>query len=267
MLFVRGLKIPVGRNLFSLERYSQAKGTIITDIFQPEHPGWFDNLELFITLQNEAIEEKVAELRQNYDIVETTDRFYAYQYVEGKGAVLELNQYTYEVTIHEGFVKRPEPKASQSATTESKPRENRRRNEWEATTLTKAVHVEASKDFRLCLILNIMMLLGVRGFDIKVEPDKIRKRSPANRIFNDELQQAFDEVRTTLEGNSSQTSVMDAEHEADKPYLPSINAYGDEIVQVFETLKGMSDKKLKTLFSQLTVVMISHGYGDKPWDT
>ena len=152
-------KVPVGRNLFSLERYSQAKGAIITDIFQPEHPGWFDNLELFITLQNEAIEEKLVELKEQYDIVETTDHFYSYKYVEGNGAVLELNQYTYEVTVHKGVLKRPEPKPSQPSSKEDKPRENRRRNEWEATTLTRAVHVEASKDFRLCLIFNVMMLL------------------------------------------------------------------------------------------------------------
>ena len=110
-------KIPVGRNLFSLERYTQATGTVITDIFQPEHPGWFDNLE--------------------------------------------LNQYTYEVTVHEGFVRRPIPETNQPSSSENESRENRQRNEWEATALTEAVHVEAGKDFRLCLILNIMILLGI----------------------------------------------------------------------------------------------------------
>ena len=262
-------KVPVGRNLFPVERYSQAIGAIITDIFQPEHPGWFANLELFIKLQNEAIEEKLAELKEQYDIVETTDSFYAYRYVEGKGAVLELNPYTYEVTLHEGFVKRPKPKASQRSPNENKPRENRRRNEWEATTLTRAVHVEASKDFRLCLILNIMMLLNVRGFDVKVDPDKTRKRTPANRVFSNELQQAFDEVRGILEGkpDAEEVAASPEESELDKPYLPAVSAYDDNTLSVFETLKAMSDKKLKTLFSQLTAVMIAHGYSDKPWNT
>lgn len=220
-------------------------------------------------MQNEAIEEKLVELKERYDIVETTDSFYAYRYVEGDGAVLELNPYTYEVTLHEGFVKRPEPKPSQSSPNENKPRENRRRNEWEATTLTKAVHVEASKDFRLCLILNIMMLLGVRGFDVKVEPDKTRKRTPVNRVFSDELQRAFDEFRAALEGKSDTDEVAagSEESELDKPYLPAVSAYGDEVIQGFETLKGMSDQALKTLLSQLTAVMIAHGYSDKPWDT
>ena len=212
-------------------------------------------------------------MREDYDVVETNDHFYSYQYIEGKGAVLELNQYTYEVTVHEGFVKRPEPKPSQPATSESKPRENRRRNEWEATTLTKAVHVEASKDFRLCLILNIMMLLGIRGFDVRLEPDKTQKRTPANRIFSEELQQAFDELRATLEGKPNAKEVGSDESEIDKPYLPIVNTYDpivntyDDAIQIFETLKAMSDETLKTLFSRLTAVMIAHGYGDKPWDT
>ena len=52
-------KIPVGRNLFPLGAYTAAKGSITTDLFQPEHPGWFDNKELFIKLQNEAVEKKL----------------------------------------------------------------------------------------------------------------------------------------------------------------------------------------------------------------
>ena len=161
--------------------------------------------------------------------------------------------------------KRPEPKTSQPATTNGKPKENRRRNEWEATTLTKAVHVEASKDFKLCLILNTMMLLGARGFDVRIEPDRTRQRTPANRIFSEALQQAFDDLRTTLEGNPNAKEGSN-DNELDKPYLPAVNAY-DNTTCVFETLKAMSDEALQTLFSQLTAVMIAHGYGDKPWDT
>ena len=36
-------KVPVGRNIFPLEAYADAKGSITTDIFQPEHPGFFDD--------------------------------------------------------------------------------------------------------------------------------------------------------------------------------------------------------------------------------
>ena len=263
-------KIPVGRNLFPLEAYTNAKGSITTDLFQPEHPGWFDNRELFIRLQNEAVEKRLEALREKYGEanVTLTDYFLAYRYVEGEGAVVVLNHHTFGVEVHEGIVTRPEPKPTKTAPTdmegEKKPKENRRRNEWEATSLTRAVHEEASKDFRLCLVLNVMALMGIGGFDVKLEEGKTNRREPNNRVFSDTLQEAFDTLRTTLaEGGLEPTRTP---YSTDEPYLPRLNLYGDNITQLFELLKELPDIDLYTLFARLTAASIAHGTSDVPWD-
>lgn len=264
--FVTQDKIPVGRNLFSLEDYAKAKGIIITDIFQPKHPGWFDSVELFVKLQNQAMEIKLKSLKQQYSIVETTDKFYSYQYVEGDGAVLELNQYTYEVEIHERVVRRPDLN-EEAKPKQSQPRVNRRRDEWEATTLTRAVHEEASQDFRLCLILNIMMLLGVDGFDVDIKPDKTTKRTPANQIFSETLQSAFTDLNNKLSDNKVIEDVpWEVEIPEDK-YYPKVETYNHDPIQIFNVLEALSDDELHALFSKLTATLISHGFDDTPWNT
>ena len=265
-----GDKVPVGRNLFPLEAYIAAKGSITTDLFQPEHPGWFDNRELFIRLQNEAVEKKLEALRATYGEtnITLTDYFLSYRYVEGEGAVVVLNHHTFGVEVHEGLVTRPEPKPAKptpAATDgEKKPKENRRRNEWEATSLTRAIHEEASKDFRLCLVLNVMALIGVHGFDVKLEEGKANRREPNNRVFSHALQEAFDAFRATLaEGGLEPTR---SPYSMEEPYLPKLNLYGESITQLFELLKALPDIDLYTLFARLTATALSHGTSDVPWD-
>ena len=263
-------KIPVGRNLFPLEAYTAAKGSITTDLFQPEHPGWFDNKELFIKLQNEAVEKRLEALREKYGEanVFTTDYFLSYRYIEGEGAVLVLNHHTFSIEVHEGLVTRPEPKPVKTPSTdtegEKKPKENRRRNEWEATTLTRAVHEEASKDFRLCLVLNVMALMGVHGFDVKLEEGKANRREPNNRVFSDTLQEAFDAFRVTIAENGLEPAR--SPYSTEEPYLPRFSLYGDSITRLFELLKALPDIDLYTLFARLTAASIAHGTSDVPWD-
>ena len=263
-------KIPVGRNLFALEAYTAAKGSITTDLFQPEHPGWFDNRELFIRLQNEAVEAKLEALREKYGEgnVTLTDYFLSYRYVEDEGAVVVLNHHTFGVEVHEGFVVRPEPKTVKTTPAategEKKPKENRRRNEWEATTLTRAVHEEASKDFRLCLVLNMMALMGVHGFDVKLEESKTSRREPNNRVFSHALQEAFDAFRATIaEGGPEPTR---SPYSTEEPYLPRLNLYGEGVTHLFELLKELPDIELYTLFTRLTAASIAHGTSDVLWD-
>ena len=263
-------KIPVGRNLFLLEAYTAAKGSITTDLFQPEHPGWFDDRELFIRLQNEAVEKRLEALREKYGEanVFTTDYFLAYRYVEGEGAVVVLNHHTFSIEVHEGLVTRSEPtpvKTAPSSTEgEKKPKENRRRNEWEATSLTRAVHEEASKDFRLCLVPNVMALLGIHGFDVKLEEGKTNRREQNNRVFSETLQEAFDAFRATLAEGGLEPAR--SPYSTEEPYLPRLSLYGDSITQLFELLKALPDIDLYTLFARLTAASIAHGTSDVPWD-
>ena len=264
-------KIPVGRNLFPLGAYTAAKGSITTDLFQPEHPGWFDNRELFIKLQNEAVEKRLETLREKYGEANifTTDYFLAYRYVEGEGAVVVLNHHTFSIEVHEGLVTRPEPKAvtppSTNSDGEKKPKENRRRNEWEATSLTRAVHEEASRDFRLCLVLNVMALMGVHGFDIKLEEGKTNRREPNNRVFSHTLQEAFDAFRATIAEDGLEPTR--SPYSMEEPYLPKLNLYGDGVTHLFALLKALPDIDLYTLFARLTAASIAHGTSDAPWDS
>lgn len=265
-------KVPVGRNIFPLKVYTDAKGSITRDIFQPEHPGWFDDRELFIRLQNEAVEEKMAAYREQGLAVEVTRYFMPYGYTEGEGVVIVLNDYDFSVEFKEGLVKRPEPKPTASSATQTggevEPKENRRRNEWEATTLTRALHVEAAKDFRLCLVLNVMALLGVRGFDLKWEEGKAAQLGPANRIVSDELRQAFENDLSRLtEGFEGPGLSLGHPRGNAEPYPPTLEAHGEGVTHIFNTLRDMSDEDLQALFSRLTALTISHTNSDALWNT
>jgi ParB family transcriptional regulator, chromosome partitioning protein len=265
-------KVPVGRNVFPLEAYTDAKGSITRDIFQSEHPGWFDDRELFIRLQNEAVEQKMAAYQEQGLEVEVTRYFMPYQYVEGEGVVIVLNDYDVSVEFKEGFVKRPEPRPTSSPVTqtggETKPKENRRRNEWEATTLTRALHVEAAKNFRLCLVLNIMALLGVRGFDLKREEGKAAQPGPANRIVSEELRASFENDLSRLtEGFEGPELSLGHPRGNAEPYPPTLEAHGEGVTHIFDTLRDMSDEDLQALFSRLTALTISHTNSDALWNT
>ena len=265
-------KVPVGRNVFLLKAYTDAKGSITRDIFQPEHPGWFDDRELFIRLQNEAVEKKRAAYQEQGLAVEVTRYFMSYQYTEGEGVVVVLNDYDFSVEFKEGLVKRPEPEPTASSATQTggdaKAKANRRRNEWEATTLTRALHLEAAKDFRLCLVLNIMALLGVRGFDLGRGEGKAAQRGPANRVVSEEL-------RTTLQNDLSGLTEgfegpgLSLGHPSgnEEAYPPTLDAYGEGVTHVFSTLGDMGDEELQVLFSRLTALTVSHTSSDALWNT
>ena len=260
-------KVPVGRNIFPLEAYTDAKGSITTDIFQPEHPGFLDDKELFVKLQNEALEQKMAAYKEQGLAVEVTRYFMGYQFEEGEGVVVVLNDYDFSVEFKEGFIKRPEPESSPTKKVkQDKPKENRRRNQWEATTLTRALHEEASKDFRLCLILNVMALLGIRGFDSKREPGVLENKEANNRVFSETLKVRFDQDRQKLTEGYGGDGLRVGDSLAE-PYLPTLSAYDEGVTHVFDTLKAMPDDELQSLFSRLTATTISHASSDVPWNT
>ena len=265
-------RVPVGRNIFPLEAYTAAKGAILTDIFQPEHQGWFDDRELFIRLQNEAVEQKLADYQEQGLGVEVERYFMPYKYEAGEGVVVILNDYDFSVEFREGYVKRPErqpsPTSSSSAIQEAKPKQNRRRDRWESTTLTRALHEEASKDFRLCLILNVMALLGVRGFDLERDEGSFGNLDITNRIFSDTFKEQFAKDLELLTGDD-EVSESAAQQRADdtRVYLPTLNAFDEDVSNVFETLKAMEDDELQSLFSRLTTTLISHTSSDTPWNT
>ena len=264
-------KVPVGRNVFPLKAYTDAKGSITRDIFQPEHPGWFDDRELFIRLQNEAVEEKMAAYQEQGLAVEVTRYFMPYGYTEGEGIVIVLNDYDVSVEFKEGFVKRPEPRPTSTSTTqtggEAKPKENRRRKAWEATTLTRALHIEAAKDFRLCLVLNVMALLSVKGFDLRRE-DGSAERGPANRIVSEELRQAFgNDLSRLTEGFEGPGLSLGHPRGNEEPYLPTLDAHGEGVTHIFNALSAMHDEELQAIFSRLTALTISHTNSDALWNT
>jgi ParB/RepB/Spo0J family partition protein len=258
-------KIPVGRNIFPLDQYTAAKGSLTRDIFQPEHPGWFDDQELFLTLQNKAIEDQVAAYQAQGRQVALVRHFMSWEYTAGDGVVIVLNDYDYSVEIHEGLVNRPQRVSTPSAKQMDTPRVNRRRSEWEATTITRAIHLGASQDFRLCLILNIMMLLGAPGFDIKLESGKTADNAETNRIRAESLQQHFDHDRQLLTATGPGNGILKVAAAAD-PYIPTLMCVGEGVRQLFTMLKQMTDNDLQALFARLTAVRISHG-DDRLWNS
>jgi len=203
--------------------------------------------------------------------VEVTRYFMPYQYAEGEGVVVVLNDYDFSVEFKEGFVKRPEPGPTSASTPqtggEAKPKENRRRNEWEATTLTRTLHIEAAKDFRLCLVLNVMALLGIRGFDLEREEGKAAQPGPANRIVSEELQQTFKNDLSRLTEGFEGPGLSVGKKGTDESYPPILDAHGEGVTHIFNALCGMSDEDLQGLFSRLTALTISHTNSDTLWNT
>lgn len=182
-----------------------------------------------------------------------------------------LNDYDVSVEVKEGFVKRPEPKPTASpaiqAGGEAKPKVNRRRNEWEATTLTRALHVEAAKNFRLCLVLNIMALLGIRGFDLTREGGKAAQPGPANRIISEELRTSFQNDLSRLAQGFEGPGVSVGKKGTDESYPPILDAHGEGVTHIFNALSAMRDEELHALFSRLTALTISHTNSDALWNT
>ena len=264
-------KIPVGRNLFPLEAYTAAKGSITTDLFQPEHPGWFDNKELFIKLQNEAVEKRLEALRATYgeQNVTLTDYFLSYKYSKGEGAVVVLNHHTFSVEVHEGFVTRPEPKPAKPAPAategEKKPKENRRRNEWGGDDAHQGRPRRGSQGLPPLSGAQRHGALGHR----KASTSSSRRARPAGASRTTACFQTLYRRRSTPSAppsprvGSSPRGVPTAPR---SPTSPRLTLYGKSITHLFELLKELPDIDLYTLFARLTAASIAHGISDVPWD-
>ena len=110
-------KYLVENAIFDIDLYLSEGGTITSDLFG-DAPDSFDDAELFMKYQLEAIELRKTELADKWSWVKTSTSFLPWEYKvddgsdedieidsqDSLGAVIELDQHSYEVTIHESVI-------------------------------------------------------------------------------------------------------------------------------------------------------------------
>ena len=110
-------KYLVENAIFDVELYLAEGGTITSDLFG-DSPDSFDDAELFMKYQLEAIELRKAELSDTWSWVKTNTSFLPWEYkvhdgsddddediaLDSLGAVIVVDQHSYEVTIHESVI-------------------------------------------------------------------------------------------------------------------------------------------------------------------
>jgi len=110
-------KYLVENAIFDVELYLSEGGTITSDLFG-DAPDSFDNPDIFMKYQLEAIEQRKLELEANWPWVATEDRFYSWEYEQvnleeldaeeseeideaALGAVIVVDSNSYEVSVYE----------------------------------------------------------------------------------------------------------------------------------------------------------------------
>ena len=110
-------KYLVENAIFDIDLYLSEGGTITSDLFG-DSPDSFDDAELFMKYQLEAIELRKTELADKWSWVKTSTSFLPWEYKvhdgsdddialdsqDSLGAVIVLDQHSYEVTINESVI-------------------------------------------------------------------------------------------------------------------------------------------------------------------
>jgi ParB family transcriptional regulator, chromosome partitioning protein len=256
----------VSKAIFDVSLY---KGEITNNLFDDEHEPLFIDSEQARRLQLEAIEAKRKEYSETWAWVEVSNHYDVKPWLYNRskesdpvsqGVLIIYNPSTMDVQIEEG-VTRKETRSSVEGK-ESKTNEPKTSPTYTKHLLTEcrklktvALQTELSKDHRSCLIVSIMGLLGCS--EVKVNTDI--------PFLGDDFKTP--RLEQTLKPHLEALKQILGEHNV-KPYPLQTRCYGVEQVKVYEYLKTLEDKKLKSLFNALTAVTFGSwtDYEPKPGD-
>ena len=266
--------IPVSHAIFPLSEY---QGELSNDLFSEEAETCFLDTEQAKRLQLEALEQMKAKYQTTWMWVEvlTSHSFYHWNY-EGhektdpttQGVVITVSPHDLEVSVHEGLTKRGEDSSPTSSTltpttptTDSsppppkKPKDAYTRKQLETARKLKTVALqdELTQHFRVCLILNIIGLLGVD--DVKIKGD-----APAlgTNFQSERLESRFKEHEAELNATLDKHQVGG--------YPLKVHTYGEGYIKLYRHLKALPDEHLHELFCALTAFYMGN-WNDYTTDT
>lgn len=273
--FVAEQSMSVKMAIFPTERYSgEISQNLFTDDFEP----CFLDTEQAKRLQLEAMFEKADEYRKTHSWVEATTVSELDQnayFSKGKGesgVLLVFDEASGEVKIYEEAYRADEPKeeSSDSVTergksaagsgadtkAEAKPKLPKASYTKKLLTearvkKTQALQNELVGQFRTCLILNIMGLLGVREVLIKTG----RPSSDHSKAKSERAREVFAQHEPGLKAASDWT------HLEDRSTYPLKADYGTDPGEVYRYLKEQTDEALQELLSALTAVRVGSWVG------
>jgi hypothetical protein len=238
----------VSKAIFDVSLY---KGEITNNLFDEGHEPLFIDSEQARRLQLEAIEAKRKAYAETWAWVEVMNHYdfrpWVYQHSEEKnsssqGVLIVFNPSTMEVQIEEGLTRRETVSSHPSAEKKPEPKTphayTKRLLSESRKIKTVALQTELSKDHRSCLIVAVMGLLGCSEVKINTDIPYL-----GSEFKTPKLEQALKPYLETL-------SEILGEHSI-KPYPLQTRCYGNEQVKVYEYLKTLEDKQLRTLFNAL----------------
>ena len=252
--------------LFGLEQY---KGEISQNLFQEEEDAYFLDSEQAKRLQLEAMQAKAEALREDHawvDAVRSSELQTSEYYREGggdPGVLLVFDEESGEVNTYEPAYRRdPEPQKDNTPPTagtkagEAKPKLPKasytKRLLVEARVRkTQALQDELVGQFRPCLILCIMGLLGVSEVKLKPEDGDAAHR----KAESSNARAVFEGHQETLSALSSYVSL------SNDTYPLRVSSYGTDAAEVYGYLKVQSDEQLHALFTALVAVRVGSWVG------
>ncbi len=255
----------VSKAIFEVSLY---KGEITNNLFDDGHDPLFIDSEQARKLQLEAIEAKRKSYAETWAWVEVTNHYdfkpWLYQHTEEKdfssqGVMIVFNPNTMEVQIEEGLTRRETVSSKASIGRNSEPKTppvyTKRLLSESRKLKTVALQTELSKDYRSCLILAIMGLLGCSEVKLNTDIPYLGSDFKTPKL-EETLQPHLEALKEIL-----------GEHNV-KPYPLQARCYGSEQVKIYEYLKTLENKQLRVLFN--TIIATTFGswtdYEPKPGD-
>lgn len=247
-------KANIALALFDKELYD---GTFTSDLFGDDNTTFFDDMEQFWTLQNEAVQKLEADLsKQGFEPVEIVEGYFqSWNYRdaeegEDSGAVIHV-AHTGEVEIHKNLINRKLDKKAVELT-EPKPRATYSKPVCEYIALHKSMAVQAAllDNPRIAKELAIVqMLSGHNGIKLNLH----NCLSYFSEIENPPVY--FDLLKTSITSALSTFDVIDDDNVLD--FIQSYYGVGcdrERSVDYYEALKDLSDEDLDNLHSLLTIL-------------
>jgi ParB family transcriptional regulator, chromosome partitioning protein len=253
--FLSSNLVPVSNAVFDVSLY---KGEITNNLFDDEDECCFVDTEQARRLQLEAIQAKKDDYAKTWQWVEAmyVDSFSRWHYdspeplnPEEQGVVILVYSDSMKVEVIEGLVKRYPVVSSQSTqdlTTEKKEKPKLPKDAYTKKLLetsrklkTIALQTELQKDFRTCLSVNIMGMLGVDDVKLSVDPNH-----PGKDYHTPALAAIFEPHAEAL--------VKTSEAHKIEAYPLRAPVYGEAQVKIYDYLKSLDTTQLQDLFTALT---------------
>lgn len=243
------------------------KGTLSSDLFGGDDTTYFDDMEQFWALQNEAVQDLEYDLsKEGFAPIEIIEGgyFYEWKYREPEedetgGAIIHVSA-SGEVEIHKNLINHDlDEKAVEL--TEAKPRATYSKPVCEYIAMHKSIAVQAAllENPRIAKELAIVqMLSGHNGIYLNLHACLSYFNADVNAPHSFEIMQM---------SMSSVLSTFDKILEDEIPFLTQAFFYNHRSsvtdIETYEALKSLSDEELDNMHSLLTIVCFGQSQCDR----